>query len=80
MIGDMILANLIHYNLIDSIRTLELTTFNNDLVWNLIFVLMRITKLPLQDIFRLQISAWIRSLLFYEHRRKNYAQEGLPCL
>ena len=72
MIGEMTLANLIHYNLIDSIRTLELTTFNNDLVWNLIFVLMRITKLPLQDIFRLQISAWIRSLLYYEHRRKNY--------
>ena len=72
MIGEMTLANLIHYNLIDSIRTLELTTFNNELVWNLIFVLMRITKLPLQDIFRLQISAWIRSLFFYEHRRKNY--------
>ena len=72
MIGEMTLANLIHYNLIDSIRTLELTTFNNDLVWNLIFILMRITKLPLQDIFRLQISAWIRSLLYYEHRRKNY--------
>jgi DNA polymerase elongation subunit (family B) len=72
MIGEMTLANLIHYNLIDSIRTLELTTFNNNLVWNLIFVLMRITKLPLQDIFRLQISAWIRSLLYYEHRRKNY--------
>ncbi|QEE18071.1 DNA polymerase domain-containing protein [Promethearchaeum syntrophicum] len=72
MIGEMTLANLIHYNLVDSIRTLELTTFNNGLVWNLIFVLMRITKLPLQDIFRLQISAWIRSLLYYEHRRKNY--------
>ncbi len=72
MIGEMTLANLIHYNLIDSIRTLELTTFNNELVWNLLFVLMRITKLPLQDIFRLQISAWIRSLFFYEHRRKNY--------
>ncbi len=72
MIGEMTLANLIHYNMIDSIRTLELTTFNNNLVWNLIFVLMRITKLPLQDIFRLQISAWIRSLFYYEHRRKNY--------
>ncbi|MHA1855889.1 MAG: DNA-directed DNA polymerase I, partial [Promethearchaeota archaeon] len=72
MIGEMTLANLIHYNLIDSMLTLELTTFNNDLVWNLIFVLMRITKLPLQDIFRLQISAWVRSLLFYEHRRKNF--------
>lgn len=55
----------------DSILTLELTTFNNNLMWNLLVVLMRITRLPMQDLFRLQISAWIKSLLLAEHRRLN---------
>lgn len=58
--------------MMDSILTLELTTFNNHLMWNLLVVLMRITRLPFQDVFRLQISAWIKSLLFAEHRRLNY--------
>ena len=71
-IGQMTLADLIHYNLNDALLTLELTTFNSQLVVNLLITLMRITKLPLQDVFRVQISAWIRSLLFYEHRRKNF--------
>ncbi len=71
LIGNMTSANLIYYNLVDSLLTLELTTFNNNVMWNLLIVLMRITKLPFQDIFRLQISAWIRSLMFSIHRAKN---------
>lgn len=71
-IGQMTLADLIYYNLTDSMLTLELTTYSQQLVISLLIILMRITKLPLQDIFRVQISAWVRSLLFYEHRRKNY--------
>ncbi|WP_371805902.1 DNA-directed DNA polymerase I [Candidatus Lokiarchaeum ossiferum] len=72
LIGKMTLADLIHYNLMDSMLTLELTTFNNNLMWNLLIVIMRITRLPMQDTFRLQISAWIRSLIYSEHKRKNY--------
>lgn len=72
LIGEMNLANLIHYNMVDSIRTLELTTFNSNLMWNLLVVLMRITRLPMCDLFRLQISAWIKSLFLAEHRRHNY--------
>ncbi|RLI65438.1 MAG: DNA-directed DNA polymerase I [Promethearchaeia archaeon] len=72
LIGDMSLASLIHYNMMDSILTLELTTFNNNLMWNLLVVLMRVTRLPFQDLYRLQISAWIKSLLLTEHRRMNY--------
>ncbi|MHA1675180.1 MAG: DNA-directed DNA polymerase I [Promethearchaeota archaeon] len=71
-IGAMNLAQLIHYNMVDSILTLELTTFNNNVMWNLLLVLMRITRLPLQDLFRLQISAWIKSLFLAEHKRHNY--------
>ena len=60
------------YNLKDSILTLDLTTFNNNLVWNLIVLLCRMTKLPMHDMLRHQISAWIRNIFFFEHRQKNY--------
>ncbi|MFW9825261.1 MAG: DNA-directed DNA polymerase I, partial [Candidatus Thorarchaeota archaeon] len=60
------------YNLKDSILTLELTKFNNSLVWNLIILLCRITKMPIHDMVRRQISTWIQNIFYFEHRRKNY--------
>ncbi len=60
------------YNLKDSILTLELTLFNNSLVWNLIILLCRITKLPIHEMVRRQISTWIQSIFYFEHRRKEY--------
>ncbi|MFX1325429.1 MAG: 3'-5' exonuclease, partial [Promethearchaeota archaeon] len=59
------------YNLKDSILTLELTKFNNSLVWNLIILLCRITKMPVHDMVRRQISTWIQNIFYFEHRRKN---------
>ncbi len=60
------------YNLKDSILTLELIKFNNSLVWNLIVLLCRMTKMPIHDMLRHQISAWIKTILQFEHRRKEY--------
>ncbi|MFX1317453.1 MAG: DNA-directed DNA polymerase I, partial [Promethearchaeota archaeon] len=60
------------YNLKDSILTLDLTKFNNSLVWNLIILLCRMTKMPIHDMIRHQISAWIQNILYFEHRQKNY--------
>jgi len=60
------------YNLKDSLLTLELTKFNNSLVWNLIILLIRITKLPFHEMVRRQISTWIQSIFYFEHRTKNY--------
>jgi len=60
------------YNLKDSMLTLELTRFNNSLVWNLIILLCRITKLPVHDMIRRQISTWIQNIFYFEHRRKGY--------
>jgi DNA polymerase I len=60
------------YNLKDSMLTLELTQFNNSLVWNLIILLCRITKLPIHEMVRRQISTWIQSIFYFEHRRKEY--------
>jgi DNA polymerase I len=58
------------YNLKDSILTLDLTKFNNSLVWNLIILLCRITKMPIHDTVRRQISTWIQNIFYFEHRRK----------
>jgi DNA polymerase I len=58
------------YNLKDSLLTLDLTKFNNSLVWNLIILLCRITKMPIHDMVRRQISTWIQNIFYFEHRRK----------
>lgn len=71
-IHDMEIDILSWYNLKDSILTLELTRFNNSLVWNLIILLCRITKLPIHDMIRRQISTWIQNIFYFEHRRKNF--------
>jgi len=60
------------YNLKDSILTLELTQFTNSLVWNLIILLCRITKMPIHDMVRRQISTWIQNIFYFEHRRKKF--------
>jgi len=60
------------YNLKDSILTLELTQFNNSLVWNLIILLCRMTKLPIHEMVRRQISTWIQNIFYFEHRRRNF--------
>ena len=71
-IQDMDYNILSWYNLKDSLLTLELTKFNNSLVWNLIILLCRITKMPVHEMVRRQISTWIRNIFHFEHRRKNY--------
>ncbi|MFX0022131.1 MAG: DNA-directed DNA polymerase I [Candidatus Hermodarchaeota archaeon] len=58
------------YNLKDSMLTLDLTQFNNSLVWNLIILLCRMTKMPIHDMVRRQISTWIQNIFYFEHRRK----------
>jgi len=55
----------------DSRITLKLTTFNSDLLMNLLVVISRIARMPIDDIARMGVSQWIRSLLYYEHRQRN---------
>ena len=52
----------------DALLTYELTSFNNDLLMNLLIIIARIGRMPIDDIARLGVSQWIRSLLYYEHR------------
>lgn len=74
-------SKLIEYNIVDCDITLELTQFNDNLVMNLIFALMRITRMPMEDFTRGAVSAWIRNWFYAEHRRRNWLipnKEELP--
>jgi len=55
----------------DALLTYKLTSFNNDILMNLLVVITRIAKMPIDDIARMGVSQWIRSLLYYEHRQRN---------
>ncbi len=55
----------------DALLTYELTSFNKDLLMDLLVIIARIGRLPIDDVARLGVSQWIRSLLYYEHRRRN---------
>ncbi|MBT8251620.1 MAG: DNA-directed DNA polymerase I, partial [Nitrosopumilus sp.] len=55
----------------DALLTFELTSFNKDLLMNLLVIIARIGRMPIDDIARMGVSQWIRSLLYYEHRRRN---------
>ena len=68
-IGDLPLSKLAEYCLNDSQLTYELTSMHDSLVMKLLLMISRIGKMPMNDVSRLGISNWIRSMLFYEHRR-----------
>jgi len=55
----------------DALLTYELTSFNNDLLMDLLIIIARIGRMPIDDIARMGVSQWIRSLLYYEHRQRN---------
>ena len=55
----------------DSQLTHKLTSFNNDVLMNLLVIIARIARMPIDDIARMGVSQWIRSMLYYEHRQRN---------
>ncbi len=55
----------------DALLTYELTSFNSDLLMNLLVIIARIGRMPIDDIARMGVSQWIRSLFYYEHRQRN---------
>ncbi len=71
-VSEVSLGTLIKYNLRDAELTVSLTTFADNLVWNLVILLMRISKLGLEDVTRTQVSGWIRGLMVWEHRRRKW--------
>ena len=69
--GQMSLYQTAKYCYNDALLTYELTSFNGDLLMNLLVIIARIARMPIDDIARMGVSQWIRSLLYYEHRRTN---------
>ena len=68
-LGDLTLYQTANYCQNDARLTYNLTAFNNDLLMNLLIVISRIARMPIDDISRMGVSQWIRSLLYYEHRQ-----------
>ena len=68
-LGDLTLYQTANYCQNDARLTYKLTSFNNDLLMNLLIVISRIARMPIDDISRMGVSQWIRSLLYYEHRK-----------
>ena len=71
-LNDLSLYELANYCFNDARLTQKLTSFNNDLLMNLLIVITRIGRMPIDDISRMGVSQWIRSLFYYEHRRHNF--------
>jgi DNA polymerase I len=70
-IGELPLEELAKYCLNDSQLTYELTSMGGSVTMKLLLVIARIAKMPMNDVGRLGVSNWIRSMLFFEHRRIN---------
>ena len=70
-INDLNYHDLIRYCMHDAIITLELTTYNNNLVMNLILMLQRMSRMPVENVSRQSVARWIKSFLIYEHRQRN---------
>lgn len=63
---------LIYYCDRDARITLNLLLFDNKTPLNLIFLLSRITRTPIDDLTRTSVSNWVQSLFYSEHRRRGY--------
>lgn len=70
-IGDLPLYELGRYNLWDTILTFDLVSIYNDVLMKLLVVIARVGKMPIDDLSRLGVSNWIRSMLYFEHRKMN---------
>jgi len=71
-IEEMSYDKLAEYNLKDVDLTLKLIQHNNYQAWKLMILFCRISSLPLSDLLRHEISAWIKSFFYKEHRENNY--------
>nr|AAC62712.1 archael family B DNA polymerase B [Cenarchaeum symbiosum] len=70
-LGDLTLYQTANYCYHDARLTLELSTFGNEILMDLLVVTSRIARMPIDDMSRMGVSQWIRSLLYYEHRQRN---------
>jgi len=70
-LGELSYTELAKYCFRDAEITSKLTSFEDELVMNLILVLARISSMPMEDVSRQGVSRWIRNFMHREHRRRN---------
>ncbi len=70
-LGSLPLYELARYCHNDASITYKLTSFNENLLMKLLVVISRVAKMPIDDVARLGVSNWIRSMMYFEHRRMN---------
>ena len=70
-ISDLPIQKLAQYCLKDTELTFRLTSFNDNLLLKLLFVIARISRLSIEDLSRVGVNQWIRGMLFFEHRKIN---------
>jgi len=71
-VSELTHTELANYCLRDAELTMQLTTFDDSLVMKLIITIARISRMPIEDVTRQGVSRWIRSMMFFEHRRLNW--------
>lgn len=72
MVGDMDYYELINYCMRDAELTYGLSSFDGNVVMNLIVAISRISRMPMEEVSRKAVGRWIGSFLFYLHRQLNY--------
>jgi len=70
--NELTYLELTQYCMNDAELTLELSTYDDNVVINLILMVQRISRLPIENSSRKNVGAWIRNFMTYEHRRNNY--------
>jgi DNA polymerase I len=70
-LNELSYGELAQYCMRDAEITLELTTFDGNLVMKLILAIARISRMPMEDVSRQGVSRWIRNFLQFEHRRRS---------
>jgi len=71
-VSDLNYSELATYCFRDAEIVLKLTSHDDDLIMKLMTVLSRISFMTIEDVTRQGVSGWIRSMLYNEHRKRNY--------
>ena len=71
-ISELYYFELAHYCWRDANLVLRFTQFEDNLLMRLIVLLMRISRMSMDDVTRFYISSWIQSLFRQEHRSHSY--------
>ncbi|MHA2353015.1 MAG: 3'-5' exonuclease, partial [Candidatus Thorarchaeota archaeon] len=71
-ISELSYHELAHYCWLDANLVLRFTQFEDNLLLRLIILLMRISRMSMDDVTRFYISSWIQSVFRQEHRSRNF--------